>query len=97
MLFIKKFLFAAFIIFLADSAGFSQKITEKLIPGTPESMTSSPYDLKYDKKTGSYVYPVYDTSSGGMSVMTSKGISDEYEWIDLCRSKALISFNLSIF
>src|SRR5260221_4705994 len=66
------------LVLFISGISFSQKITEKLISGIPQSTASIIYDLKYDKKTGAYLYPLYDTTDDGVYVVTSKGKSEKY-------------------
>src|SRR5258706_1615389 len=66
------------LVLFISGVSFSQKVTEKLITGISKETSSYYYDLKYDKKTGAYVYPLYDTTDDGVVVVTSKGKSEKY-------------------
>jgi hypothetical protein len=77
LLFILLFLSCEF----ACESSFSQQVAEKLLSGIPQSIARSLYELKYDKKTGSYLYPLYDTAGGEgdkIMIVTPKGVSRKF-------------------
>jgi len=78
----KKTLFVLFVIFIPFLIQ-AQTVSEKLICKLDNLSEVDIYSLKYDEKTGSYVYVCYDsTKKLTNSIISNKGNSGDYDYIN---------------
>lgn len=65
------------------SGAQSQTINQKLITGIPQlNGTVDAYSLKYDPATGGWVYGAYDTVISKYKIISPKGTSGDYTYIN---------------
>jgi hypothetical protein len=74
-------LFSASICFLFIGSSFTQTINQKLITTLPQTNSyNNAYSLKYDQKTGGWVFGSYDTVTTLYRLITAKGTSPEFSY-----------------
>jgi hypothetical protein len=78
----KAFLmFFAAICFILAGFSLSQTINQKLITTLPQSGSyNNAYSMKYDQKTGGWVFGSYDTVTSMYKLITQKGTSTEFNY-----------------
>lgn len=69
--------------FLFISAAYSQSVNEKLIVKFSEYENEDPYNFKYNPSTGTYVYGPYDTLNKTASIISNKGKSETYAFVNI--------------
>jgi len=76
----KRCLLLFFIVF--SSVLCAQTPNENLIASIPNaSAGSDAWSMKYDYKSGSWVYSNYDTTSKNYTLVTPKGVSEEFNYL----------------
>lgn len=73
--------FAVFVLIFSTGIVFSQTVSQKLITVIPPANGSTDaYSLKYDAKTGSWVYASYDTITTKYTIISPKGTSKQFNY-----------------
>lgn len=81
LFFMKKLFFLLFIF--VPLALYSQTVSEKLINKFTQLGETDAYSIKYDVKSGTYVYAVYDTTKiVKNSIISNKGNSGDYDFVN---------------
>lgn len=77
----KKLLILFFMLLTVNS--YAQRVTEKKIISLPSVLEENYYDFKYDEKSGTYARLNYDSLADKYTLISNKGNSKEYSYINI--------------